>query len=55
MQKDKVVTEVVCHEDISGSGGLHPPFLTSALDTGKQSVLHPGSTNTGEQPPAPIQ
>jgi hypothetical protein len=28
----------VCHEDIGGSGGIAPPFSTSALDGGESQA-----------------
>jgi hypothetical protein len=35
------------NEDMSGSGGIPPPFLTSALDGGEWSSL-PDRINPGE-------
>jgi hypothetical protein len=37
-----------CHEDIWGSGGIAPPFLTSALDGGEWSTSHPCCFTPGE-------
>jgi hypothetical protein len=36
--KDKVA---ICHEDVWGSGGIAPPFLTSLLDVGEWSASRP--------------
>jgi hypothetical protein len=33
------------------SGGIAPPFLTSALDGGEWSASRPGSFTTGERSP----
>jgi hypothetical protein len=41
----------ICHEDIWGSGGIAPPFLTSALDRGEQSASHSGSFIPRERAP----
>jgi hypothetical protein len=30
------------HEDVRGTGGIAPPFLTSALDGGERSTSSPG-------------
>jgi hypothetical protein len=37
------------HEDIWGSGGIAPPFLTSALDEGEWSVSRYGHFTSGER------
>jgi hypothetical protein len=37
-----LINEALCHANISGSGGIAPPFLTLALDRGEWSVPHPG-------------
>jgi hypothetical protein len=37
-----LITYALCHEDIWESGGIAPPFLTSALDGGEWSTSHPG-------------
>jgi hypothetical protein len=34
-----VLSYTLCHEDIGGSGGIAPPFLTSVLD-GVVSAYH---------------
>jgi hypothetical protein len=36
------INEAPRHEDVWGSGGLAPPFLTLGLDGGEKSALHPG-------------
>jgi hypothetical protein len=41
----------VCHEDIWGSGGILPPFLTSALDGDEWSASRPGRFTLGERAP----
>jgi hypothetical protein len=30
-----VLNQLLCHEDIWGSGGIAPPFLTSTVDEGE--------------------
>jgi hypothetical protein len=44
-------------QDSSAStGGIAPPFLTSALDGGEWSALRPGSAlPPGNEPPVPIR
>jgi hypothetical protein len=32
-----LISEALCHEDIWGSGGIAPPFLTSTLGGGEWS------------------
>jgi hypothetical protein len=39
------------YEDVWGSGGTAPPFLTSALDGGEWPASRPGSFTTGERTP----
>jgi hypothetical protein len=39
---------MLSHEDVKGSGGIPPPFLTSALDRGEWSVSRPGRLTQGE-------
>jgi hypothetical protein len=41
-----------CHEDIWGSGGTAPPFLTSALDGGEWSASRPGRLTPEERTPS---
>jgi hypothetical protein len=36
-----LINKALCHEDIWGSGGIAPPFLTSALDGGEWSASRP--------------
>jgi hypothetical protein len=36
------------HEDVWGSGGTVPPFLTTALDGGEWSASRPGRLTSGE-------
>jgi hypothetical protein len=42
------------HEDVSGSGDIAPPFLTSALDGGKRSASQPGRFIPVNRPFVPI-
>jgi hypothetical protein len=42
---------VLQHEDILGSEGIVPSFLTSALDRGERSVSHPGRFTSRERLP----
>jgi hypothetical protein len=44
----------ITHEDIWASGGIAPPFFTSALDGGEWSGSGPGRFIPGEYPPVPI-
>jgi hypothetical protein len=37
----RLVTRALCHDDIWGSGGIAPPFLTSTLDGGEWSASRP--------------
>jgi hypothetical protein len=39
----KVKEDKFGHEDMWGSGGIAPPFLTSALDGGEWSASRPGT------------
>jgi hypothetical protein len=39
------------HEDVWGSGGIAPPFLTSALDGGQLSASRLGCFSPGEIAP----
>jgi hypothetical protein len=39
------------HENIWGTGGITPQFLTSALDGGEWLALRPGRFNPGERVP----
>jgi hypothetical protein len=50
--KGKVVP-VLNHGDKRGSGGIAPPFLTSALDGDKWSALHSGHCTLGNEPLVP--
>jgi hypothetical protein len=43
-----VFNSTLCHEDVWGSGGIAPPFLTSALDGGERSASLPGRFTFGE-------
>jgi hypothetical protein len=47
----KKVKLSLCHEDIWGSGGIAPPFLTSALDWGEWLVQRIGHFTLGETTP----
>jgi hypothetical protein len=40
------------HEDVSGSGGIAPQFLTSTLDVGEWSASRP--CRQGKEPAIPI-
>jgi hypothetical protein len=42
---------LISHVDIWESGGIAPPFLTSALDEGEWSVSRPGLFIPGEIDP----
>jgi hypothetical protein len=42
-----VINEALYYEDIWGSGGIAPPFLTLALDGGEWSSLCPGHFTSG--------
>jgi hypothetical protein len=42
------------HEDIWGSGGIAPPFLTSALDGGGWSASRPDRFGPGKKPQVPV-
>jgi hypothetical protein len=37
-----LINQAPCHDDIQGSGGITPPFLTLLLDGGEWSVPCPG-------------
>jgi hypothetical protein len=37
-----LINQALCHQDIWGSGGIAPPFLTSSLDGGVWSASRPG-------------
>jgi hypothetical protein len=39
------------HEDVWGTGGIAPSFLTSALDGGEWSASNPGRFTPGERAP----
>jgi hypothetical protein len=39
----------LCHEDITGSGGIAPLFLTSVLDRDEWSVPRPGRLTPGKR------
>jgi hypothetical protein len=43
-----LIDQALCHEDIWASGGITPPFLTSALDGGELSGSCPNSFTHGE-------
>jgi hypothetical protein len=50
-----LINYVLCHEDILGSGGIGPPFLTPALDGGEWSASRLGHfTHGGEETQVPI-
>jgi hypothetical protein len=36
-----LINQALCHEDVCGSGGTAPPFLTLALDGGEWSASRP--------------
>jgi hypothetical protein len=40
------ISSALCHEDVWGSGGTAPPFLTSAVDGGERSASCPGCRYT---------
>jgi hypothetical protein len=44
-----LINSALCHEDIWGSGGIAPPFLTSALDGGEWSASRPCRFTPGER------
>jgi hypothetical protein len=46
-----LISQVLCHEYIWGSGGIAPPFLTSALDEGEWSASRPWRSTPGERAP----
>jgi hypothetical protein len=46
-----LLSQALCHKDIWGSGGIAPPFLTSALDGGEWSASRSGRFITRERPP----
>jgi hypothetical protein len=43
-----LINQVLRHEDIWESGGIDPPFSTSALDGGEWSESRPGRFNPGK-------
>jgi hypothetical protein len=47
----KVKGKVPRHDDIWGSGGITPPFLTSALEGGEWSASRPCQFTLGERAP----
>jgi hypothetical protein len=47
----RLINWELCHEDIWGSGGVAPPFLTSALHGGERSTSRPGRFAYGERAP----
>jgi hypothetical protein len=50
-----LINYALCHEDIWRSGGISPPFLTSALDGGEWSASRPGRfTPWGKSPLYPL-
>jgi hypothetical protein len=59
LQNDKVKVKLpLCllnkaphHEEISGSGGIAPPFLTSALGVSEWSGSHPNRFTPGKGAP----
>jgi hypothetical protein len=46
-----LISYALCHEDIWGSGGIAPPFLTSAIDGGEWSASRPCHFIPGEGAP----
>jgi hypothetical protein len=46
-----LISQALRHEDIWGSGGIVPPFLTLALDGGEWSASCPGRFIPGEIAP----
>jgi hypothetical protein len=42
------------HEDVCGSGGIVPPFLTSAIDVGEWSASRSGRFTPWKRTPIPI-
>jgi hypothetical protein len=46
-----IINETPLPEDVWGTKGIAPPFLTSALDGGEWSVLRSGRVNPGETAP----
>jgi hypothetical protein len=42
-----LISSAICREDIWGSEGIAPPFLTSALDGCECSASHPGRYTPG--------
>jgi hypothetical protein len=47
-----LISYALCHEDAWGTGGIAPPFLTSALDGGDWSASRPCCFNPGESGPS---
>jgi hypothetical protein len=51
-----VINQVWIHEDVGGSKGMTPRFLTSALDGGERSASRPGLFLTPwKEPSVPIR
>jgi hypothetical protein len=46
-----LINSALCHEDICGTGGIAPPFLTSALDGGEWSASRTCHFTPGEKAP----
>jgi hypothetical protein len=47
----RLIKEAPCHEDVWGSGGVAPPFLTLALDGNEWSASRPGRFNARRRVP----
>jgi hypothetical protein len=46
-----LISQELCHEDIYGSRGIAPPFLTSTLDGGEWTAFRPCRLTPGTPPP----
>jgi hypothetical protein len=49
-----LISYALCHEDVSGNGGIAPPFLTSVLDGGEWSASRLGRFTPGKIPKYPL-
>jgi hypothetical protein len=49
-----IKARTLCHDDMLGTGGIAPSFLTSTLDRGEWSASHSGRFTAGERTPLPI-
>jgi hypothetical protein len=43
------INQTICHENVCGSGGITPPFLTSALEVGEFSTSRQDCFTTRER------